>query len=56
MISHIVFIVLSIPLSLDSPPLCMQRGRYSIYGIQSTTLLKHAVVGRGLHHADYECT
>lgn len=44
-----------IPLSLDyPPPLCMQRGRYSLSGVHAAALLKHAVVGRCLHHADYE--
>lgn len=37
-----------------SPPLCMQSGRYSLSGIHTVALLKHAVVGWGLHHADYE--
>ncbi len=43
-----------IPLSLYPPPLCMQRRRYSLCGIHAAALLKHAVVGWGLHHADYE--
>lgn len=43
----------SIYLSI-TPPLCMQSGRYSLSGIHTAALLKHAVVGRGLHHADYE--
>lgn len=37
-----------------SPPLCMQRRRYSLCGIHAAGLLKHAVVGWSLHHADDE--
>ena len=32
----------------------MQRRRYSLSGVYAAALFKHAVVGWGMHHADYE--
>lgn len=39
---------------LVTPSLCMQRRRYSLCGVYAAALLKHAVVGWGLHYADHE--